>query len=242
MGGVGEPRVLEMLGAQDHRFAAALAHRQVDVGHLPVADDGGVERVGHPRYLAEHVRHAAADGEVEGDHAADGDGGRGDDELEPLALARLHALAIAPRGILGPARLADAHHVVGSGAHQRDVLAGRRDTAGRGHVLERADGGFALVERREIPTGAALADDPGAGAVGVVREPPSHRQARRATVPTKRAGAEAAGREHGLPYGPNREMAHAAISHEVEPETTRSRTISPVSGPSRMPFRPWPVA
>ena len=66
----------------------------------------------------------------------------------------------------------------------------------------------------------------------------------RLDVAAQLTGAECAGSEHSSPHAvaSNLLTAYAAMSQLVSPSTTRSRTISPVRGPRRMPSRPWPVA
>ena len=93
-------------------------------------------------------------------------------------VALLESLAVTPGGEFGALRLADSHQVGAVGhARHADLVGGNPLAAVSEELLRLLDRLPALLERGQIPLGAAGADDPEAALGGVKGEATAHRKA-----------------------------------------------------------------
>src|SRR5205823_5740837 len=105
-------------------------------------------------------------------------------------------LAVAPCGELEARRLADPDEVVPVPPDQRHLCGRRRHASLAGGARERFDPLETLIQRRQVPAGALVTDDPEPALPLVEREPLPDAQAGGPAVTVEPAVAEGAGLEH----------------------------------------------
>ena len=137
----------------------------------------------HARDAGNHDDRDGAEGQCGRERWSEGDGGEGGGcdagagDILDFATARAEVAPIPPRGELRAKRRADANQLQSVGSRARPMLlVETRTKVPRYESLALFDRLPALLERREIPAPAVMADDPEPSFVGVEREPTTDRK------------------------------------------------------------------